>query len=348
MKINLFSFHFWIRLISLGCFIVPVAVSRIRTGHSPAHDALFLPLIAASAVMIMLPVANENIRLSFVFAILVFIASTCFALIGFPSMLYAAICLILILIHQALRLSLRYAVLRSLFQPQAVWYSLESHLRLLLSFGDGLLALFVMVMPRRPFSGYLIFAVLLSWYLLLYYRALSGRCLLLSRRREKIVKRMICSCTDISEQALCGEDGDELEKARNLFEKLTWIMVSRRPFLDPDYSLQDLSDTAYINKTYVSRTINTVSGKNFRQFVNGYRVQYAMELLEDNPRLTVRELAEKSGFHSSVTFTMAFKLNIGETPGEYSIRLRSGLLSPLSSPRGQAPKPEPQSSGQDE
>lgn len=347
MKINLFSLHFWIRLISLCCFFVPIAVSRIRTGRPPTHEALFFPLMAASSVMIMLPVANENIRLSFVFAVLVLAASACFALMDFPCMLYVTVCLLLILIHQALRLILRYSMLRSLFQPQAVWYSLESHLRLLLSFGDVLLALFVVAVPRQQVVRYLVFAVLLSWYLLLYYRSLSGRCLLLSRRRERIVKRMICCSADISDRVLSGEDAEDSEKAKNLYEKLTRIMVSRRPFLNPDYSLQDLADTAYTNKTYISRTINTVSGKNFRQFVNGYRVQYAVELLEDNPRLTVSELAEKSGFHSSVTFTMAFKLNMGATPGEYTIRLRSGLVSPLSSRREQAPRREQPSSGLD-
>lgn len=103
-------------------------------------------------------------------------------------------------------------------------------------------------------------------------------------------------------------------------------MESGRPFLDEDYSLQDLSASVYTNKTYLSKTINIMSGKNFRQFINGYRILYSVDLMKKNPRLRVDELAAMSGFHSTVTYTMAFKANMNETPGEFCQRLRSNLV----------------------
>ncbi len=346
MKIYFRSFHFWIRLISIACILSPMILTRLRTGGPPSPEVFLFSLLAASTVMIMLPIADEPVLVSLIFALLVLADSDCFAMTGLPCPLFVFICLLLILIHQLLRLSARHSVLRTLFKPQAVWYSLESHLRLLLSFGDGLLALLVVSLPGQTVVEYMLSGLLLLMYLLLYYRSVSGRCLLLSRRREKIVKRMISCIADSSSQALAGEDREEREKSINLYGRITGIMDSRKPYLNPDYTLQDLADATYINRTYLSRTINAVAGKNFRQFVNGYRVQYAVELLEDNPRLTVGELAEKAGFHSSVTFSMAFKLNMGETPGEYAIRLRSGLVSLLSSSREPQRGREPQSCGQ--
>jgi AraC-like DNA-binding protein len=346
MKIKLCSFHLWIRIISIASLLIPIVVSRIRTGRLPGGQTVFASLLAASTVLILLPVADEDIRTSLIFALLVLIDSGCCALIGFPCAVCVLVCLLLILVHQIYRLSARHSVLRSLFKPQAVWYSLESHQRLILSLCTGLLALLAVALPGHPVAVCLLSALLLLLYVLLYYRALTGRCLLLSRRREKIVKRMISNIEDSSRQALSGDDREEIEKEKNIFEKITNIMVSHRPFLDPDYSIQDLADTTYINKTYVSKTINNISGKNFRQFVNCYRVQYAMELLEENPRLSVIELAEKSGFHSSVTFTMAFKLNMGETPGEYTLKLRAGLVSPLSTRQERGLQRGSQSCGQ--
>lgn len=346
MKIYFRTLHFWIRMISLACILTPMILIRLTAGRPPVPEVLVFSLLSASTVLIMLPIADENVIFSLVFALLELADSTCFALIDFPGSLFVFACLLLVLIHQILRVSARHAVLRTLFKPQAVWYSLESHLRLLLSFALGLLALLALAAPDHPLAGYLLSGLFALMYLLLYYRSVSGRCLLLSRRKEKIVKRMIGKMEDASRHVLSGEEKEELEKIRNLFDRITRIMAMRQPFLNPDYSLQDLADSTYTNKTYVSKTINVMSGKNFRQFVNGYRIQYALELLEENPRLTVTELAEKCGYHSNVTFSMAFKLNIGEPPGEYIVKLRSGLVVRPSIRPERELIPEPQSCGQ--
>ena len=89
--------------------------------------------------------------------------------------------------------------------------------------------------------------------------------------------------------------------------------------------MTDLSAAVYTNKSYLSKAINLMTGQNFRQFINTYRVNYSKELMRGNRDLKVLEVAVMSGFHSSVTFGMAFKLNCGETPGEYLQKLRAGL-----------------------
>ena len=81
--------------------------------------------------------------------------------------------------------------------------------------------------------------------------------------------------------------------------------------------MDDLAETLYSNKLYLSRTINTLSGRNFRQFINYHRIQYAISLFKKDPRLKVGEVATMSGFHSSVSFNMAFKVNMGKTPTEW-------------------------------
>lgn len=107
-----------------------------------------------------------------------------------------------------------------------------------------------------------------------------------------------------------------------LYDRCCKYMTERRPFLVTDFSLQDLATAVYTNKAYLSKTINRFSGKNFRQYVNYYRVMYAMELFKGNMSLRVTELCELSGFHSTTAFFQSFKRIMGEAPSIWCARMR--------------------------
>ena len=104
---------------------------------------------------------------------------------------------------------------------------------------------------------------------------------------------------------------------RMMFEKICQYMETNRPFLKDTFSLEELSRAVYTNKSYLSKVINSCTGMNYPQFVNNYRVRYSMELFRKDPRLKVAELAMMSGFHSGVTFTLAFRLFLGKTPSDW-------------------------------
>ena len=114
---------------------------------------------------------------------------------------------------------------------------------------------------------------------------------------------------------------------RQLYERIVAQMEEKRPFLDPEFSLSDLSGAVFSNRGYLSRTINILSGQNFRQFVHGYRIRYGVDLLRRDPSLRVSDVAMMSGFQTTVTFNMAFKINMGETPSQFQERLRLERLS---------------------
>ena len=99
-------------------------------------------------------------------------------------------------------------------------------------------------------------------------------------------------------------------------------MVERRPFLVVDYQLQDLANSLYTNRSYLSKTINRFSGKNFRAYVNYYRVMYAMELFRANMSLRINDLAQLSGFRSESSFLNSFKSVMGEPPSIWCARIR--------------------------
>ena len=107
-----------------------------------------------------------------------------------------------------------------------------------------------------------------------------------------------------------------------LYDRCCRYMTEYRPYLVSSFSLQDLANSVYTNKFYLSKTINRFSGKNFRQYVNYYRVMYAMDLFKENKSLRVAEMAQLCGFQSTTSFNQSFKLVMGETPSIWCSRVR--------------------------
>ena len=111
-----------------------------------------------------------------------------------------------------------------------------------------------------------------------------------------------------------------------LYDRCCRYMTEQKPFLVESFSLQDLANAVYTNKSYLSKTINRFSGRNFRQYVNYYRVMYAMELYRNNMSLRVADLSQLSGFHSTTSFFQSFKNVMGEPPSHWCSRVRRKYL----------------------
>ncbi len=118
------------------------------------------------------------------------------------------------------------------------------------------------------------------------------------------------------------------DSAHELYARAVEMMRSKKPFLLYEFTLYDMAQRLFTNKMYLSRTINTFSGRGFRSFVNFFRIQYSIRLFRKTPTMKVHALAELCGFHSQVTYTAAFKLEMGMTPGEYFTLLVQGRPVP--------------------
>ena len=116
-------------------------------------------------------------------------------------------------------------------------------------------------------------------------------------------------------------DGPEIVD-QFLYDRCCRYMAERKPFLVEAFSLNDLSAALFTNKVYLSKAINYYSGRNFRGYVNYYRVMYSMELFRNNKALTVSQLGSLAGFRSGNTFNAAFKAVMQESPSTWCARLR--------------------------
>jgi AraC-like DNA-binding protein len=224
------------------------------------------------------------------------------------------------LIYRSLQ---KYSSMRTLFRNSAVWHDLESYARLLFSYLLAWISIVYIIFYDTdipfPAAAALMLASL-ALGVLLYMRARTGRTMLVSHSMEKQIQEVI-SGNLRSSPVMLDEDSPATNR---LYKQILEYMERKKPFLDPDFDLSDLSAGIFSNKSYVSRTINFFSGRNFRQFVNYYRVKYAASLFDNDPSLRVMEAAMMSGFHSIVSFNMAFKSNLQLNPGDYLKRLRGG------------------------
>ena len=96
MKIYFRTLHFWIRMISLACILTPMILIRLTAGRPPVPEVLVFSLLSASTVLIMLPIADENVIFSLVFALLELADSTCFALLPLPVMAVVVVAVVFI------------------------------------------------------------------------------------------------------------------------------------------------------------------------------------------------------------------------------------------------------------
>ncbi|WP_247232846.1 AraC family transcriptional regulator [Telluribacter sp. SYSU D00476] len=110
------------------------------------------------------------------------------------------------------------------------------------------------------------------------------------------------------------------EQATGYAERLLLYMSTNKPYLNNDYTLQNLSNDTGIPKHHLSQVINDKLGKNFFTFINEYRVQAAQELLlnEQYKHYTILAVAMEAGFSSKATFNSVFKKITGITPSQFA------------------------------
>lgn len=108
--------------------------------------------------------------------------------------------------------------------------------------------------------------------------------------------------------------------AAALKKKLLEWMVREEPFLNPDLTLSHLAEELGCQSKDLSQVINEQFGKNFNDFINGYRVEMAKKLLRESVDLAILELAYDVGFNSKSSFNASFKKLAGCSPSEYRSR----------------------------
>lgn len=102
-----------------------------------------------------------------------------------------------------------------------------------------------------------------------------------------------------------------------LLARLKGVMEGEKPFLQPGFSLPELSEKLNTTVHTLSQVINEGLGKSFFEMTAEYRVTEAKKLLLEKRNIKVEEIAEQVGYNSKSSFNIAFKKITGKTPSEF-------------------------------
>lgn len=95
-------------------------------------------------------------------------------------------------------------------------------------------------------------------------------------------------------------------------------MKSERPYLDPNLTISDLAAELNLTTRVISQVINNTLGFRFFDYINRYRVDEAVKMIQNppDPKMTILEIMYETGFNSKSSFNTAFKKFTGKTPSE--------------------------------
>jgi len=106
---------------------------------------------------------------------------------------------------------------------------------------------------------------------------------------------------------------------KGLFVNIDSYVKNDKYYLRSDISLSDLSMQLSMPKNYISQAINEKLGKNFNDYINGYRVEEAKRRMADEiyKHYNIESIGESVGFNAKTTFYAAFKKYTHQTPAAY-------------------------------
>lgn len=109
----------------------------------------------------------------------------------------------------------------------------------------------------------------------------------------------------------------ERDRDRELFEYINQTIIEQQLFLDPEFSREKFMKIGLINKNKVAQLLQQYANTNLNGYINNLRLEYALELIQNQPDLPIKAIAIDSGFNCSRTFYRFFQQKYGMTPAEY-------------------------------
>jgi len=102
-----------------------------------------------------------------------------------------------------------------------------------------------------------------------------------------------------------------------LKEQLSDLLENEKIYLKNDVSLDVIAERLNTTRHNASQVINEHFGLNFFDLINKYRIQDAVEILQNDTSRTIIDVAYQVGFNNKVTFNKSFKRFLSQTPTQY-------------------------------
>lgn len=101
------------------------------------------------------------------------------------------------------------------------------------------------------------------------------------------------------------------------FYEIDAYLKNHKCFTTDKYCIDDLSKTFSVKDSVISAAVKSCGYTNFKEYLNLLRMDYFKQLATKNPKQTIKELMNNSGFTSRTTFYRIFKDQYGLSPTEF-------------------------------
>lgn len=123
-------------------------------------------------------------------------------------------------------------------------------------------------------------------------------------------------------------DLSQLEERRRDEIRIKSLFENEKIHLDDTLNLDQFATRLHLPKKYVSDLINQSMGCSFKELLNTYRIDEAIQMMRENqnPKKSLIDIAYTCGYTNKVSFYRSFKKKMGVAPSEYYQKLSSARL----------------------
>lgn len=116
-----------------------------------------------------------------------------------------------------------------------------------------------------------------------------------------------------------AKSGLSEEAVQQLHTRLTHLVHTQKPYLDPELTLSDLAEMLEVHANYLSQVINEMERVPFYDYINGLRVEEFLRRVQlpESQKYTLIALAYDCGFNSKTSFNRNFKKLTQLSPSAY-------------------------------
>lgn len=158
------------------------------------------------------------------------------------------------------------------------------------------------------------------------------RFLLKPSNMDEIIEAIETMISNLKEKNILGEKvliEKEIEKNDCSVEDShanNFIVKNAIKYIKNNYNqkltLAEVAEKTYISQWHLSKLLNRITGQNFSEILNSFRIEEAENLLID-PSLRIGDIAERVGFVDLAHFSRVFKKIKGISANEYRNQISS-------------------------
>ncbi|MFP7655695.1 helix-turn-helix domain-containing protein [Chryseobacterium proteolyticum] len=140
---------------------------------------------------------------------------------------------------------------------------------------------------------------------------------------EESLTKVITSPIAIGEDKKYQKSGLTQENIDDIHCRLLEVLNEEKPFVNPNLTLNELSQLLKVHPNYLSQVINSKENKNFYELINEKRIEEFLHKISEpeSRQYTFLAIAFECGFNSKTSFNRNFKKYMGITPTEYQKKL---------------------------